>query len=69
MEKIIDGIRSNWEIMFFLRMIPRLMVTAVLCGLIGVEREHVNRPAGLRTHVLVGISAALVMITSEYLFH
>ena len=69
MEEIIDGIRSNWEIMFLLRMIPRLTVTAILCGLIGVEREHVNRPAGLRTHVLVGISAALVMITSEYLFH
>lgn len=68
-KEIIRELGQNWEVMFFLRMIPRLLVTAVLCGLIGVEREHVNRPAGLRTHVLVGISAALVMITSEYLFH
>ena len=69
MAELMDLIRSNWEVLFFFRMIPRLLVTAALCGWIGVEREHVNRPAGLRTHVLVGVSAALVMITSEYLFH
>lgn len=68
MEKLMDLIRNDWELLFFFRMIPRLLVTAILCGWIGGEREHVNRPAGLRTHVLVGISAALVMITSEYLF-
>lgn len=60
-------ILQNQQIHFLLLAIPRFIVTAFLCGIIGMEREHVNRPAGVRTHVLVGVSAALVMLTSEYL--
>lgn len=46
----------------------RLLVAALLSGLIGLEREDKNRPAGFRTHILVCIGAALVMITSEYIY-
>lgn len=46
----------------------RLLITGIVCSFIGMEREHLNRPAGIRTHVLVGIAAALIMCTSEYLF-
>ena len=43
-------------------------VLAVICGgLIGLEREHKHRPAGFRTHILVCIGAASVMMTSQYL--
>lgn len=55
------------QIHFLLVSIPRLLVTTFLCGIIGMEREHVNRPAGVRTHVLVGVSSALIMVTSEYM--
>lgn len=48
--------------------IIRLVLAVVLSGLIGLEREDKNRPAGFRTHVLVCVGAALVMITSEYVF-
>lgn len=41
----------------------RVLVAAVLAGVIGVEREIHGRPAGLRTHLLVGTGAALVMVT------
>ena len=44
----------------------RMCLAAVLGGLIGYERQHSHRPAGLRTHVLVAVGAALVMCTSEY---
>ena len=37
-------------------------------GLIGLEREAAGRAAGLRTHVLVSIGSALIMMTSIYLY-
>jgi putative Mg2+ transporter-C (MgtC) family protein len=40
-------------------MLVRLLVAAALAALLGWEREHAHKSAGLRTHMLVGISAAL----------
>lgn len=42
----------------------RLLMAAGLSGLIGMERESKNQPAGLRTHLLVGTGACLMMILS-----
>lgn len=44
--------------------IIRLALSALIGGLIGVEREVNNRPAGLRTHILVSVSSALMMLVS-----
>ncbi len=46
-------------------LILRVLAAAGLSGVIGLEREMHGRPAGLRTHVLVGIGAALVMASGE----
>lgn len=46
----------------------RLAVAAVLGGAIGFERELRDREAGLRTHMLVCIGAALFTIVSAYGF-
>ncbi|HEX6987848.1 MAG TPA: MgtC/SapB family protein [Bacillota bacterium] len=46
----------------------RLLLAAVLAGLIGWERETLRRPAGLRTHVLVAVGSALVMLVSQGVF-
>lgn len=46
----------------------RLALASVLGGIIGLERESINRPAGFRTHVLVSVGAALVMLVSIYGF-
>lgn len=44
--------------------IIRLVLSAIIGGLIGMEREASNRPAGLRTHVLVTLGSALIMLVS-----
>jgi putative Mg2+ transporter-C (MgtC) family protein len=46
----------------------RLGMTVALCGAIGVERETRGQVAGLRTHVLVGLGAALFTLVSAYAF-
>ncbi len=46
----------------------RLLLAAILGGLIGVERESSSSRAGLRTHALVSVASALIMIVSNYGF-
>ncbi len=42
---------------------------AILCGaVLGLERERLERAAGLRTHALVAVSSSLLMIVSTYGF-
>jgi putative Mg2+ transporter-C (MgtC) family protein len=49
-------------------MFTRIFVATFLCGVIGLEREFKNHPAGFRTHLLVGIGSCLMMILSLYGF-
>src|SRR5690606_40641638 len=42
----------------------RLLLAALLSGMIGVERESKQQAAGLRTHLLVGTGSCLMMILS-----
>jgi len=42
----------------------KLILSFLLGGIVGYEREFKNRPAGLRTHVLVCLGATLVQIIS-----
>ena len=39
--------------------VTRTLATVVFCGLIGLERERSRRPAGLRTHMLIGLAACI----------
>lgn len=43
----------------------RLVVATVIGALVGLERQRRNHPAGLRTHTLVCLGSALVMLMSE----
>jgi putative Mg2+ transporter-C (MgtC) family protein len=43
-------------------------VAFVLGGLIGLEREYCRHEAGLRTHILVCVGSALIMLTSLHVF-
>lgn len=45
-----------------------LVLTVLLCGVIGLEREIRGRSAGLRTHLLVGVGSCVIMIISIYGF-
>ncbi len=48
--------------------IGKLLLAAVLGGIIGWERERRGRPAGLRTHILVCVGVTLMMVVSEHIF-
>ena len=50
-----------------LRLLVRLLVSMVLAGALGWERESTGKAAGLRTHMLVGMSATLFVILGELL--
>lgn len=61
-------ILSSDRVIYMLEILGRLVLALMLGGIIGFEREIENRPAGFRTHILVCMGAALVMITSEYIY-
>lgn len=46
----------------------RLLLAVVLGGIIGMERGMKNRPAGLRTYLLVTLGACVVMVTNQYIY-
>lgn len=48
--------------------IGKLLLAAILGGIIGWERERRGRPAGLRTHILVCVGVTLMMLVSENMF-
>lgn len=50
------------------RQAGELGVALLLSGAIGLEREIRQKDAGLRTHILVGVGAALFMLVSKYGF-
>jgi putative Mg2+ transporter-C (MgtC) family protein len=52
-----------------LEFVPRLVAAFALGALLGVERQRRRKPAGLRTHVLVAVSSAMLMSLSELVQH
>lgn len=50
-----------------LDVIVKILLACLLGGLIGLERESINRPAGLRTHILVCVGSTLVMTINTIL--
>lgn len=52
---------------FYFSSVFKLFLGFVLAGIIGLERKSWNKPAGFRTHSLVGISSVLVVLCGEYM--
>src|SRR5260370_40674543 len=49
-----------------IRAVIRLTVAALLGGILGFERQHEGKSAGMRTHMLVALGAALfALVPSE----
>lgn len=59
---------NGWNIGNLILCIIALLLSVLLCGLVGLERERRGRSAGLRTHLLVGVGSAIIMIISIYGF-
>ena len=51
-----------------MEMILRLLLATALGTIIGYQRERAKKPAGLRTHVLICLGAALFTVVSIYGF-
>ncbi len=68
MNIIINGFEAIMRIQE-IQTLFKLILIVFLSGIVGYERESWNKPAGFRTHVLVGISAVLVMICGDYLYN
>lgn len=45
----------------------RLLLSVLLSGLVGLEREAKGRAAGFRTHILVCLGSTLIMLTGVYM--
>ncbi len=48
--------------------VVRLLAAVLLCGAVGLQRAITGKSAGMRTHILVGIGAALFTLVSGYAF-
>jgi len=48
--------------------IIRVLVSVLLGGMIGLERELKSRAAGFRTYMLVCMGACIVMVTNQYIY-
>ena len=46
----------------------RILTAIILGGAIGMERGMKNRPAGLRTYMLVCVGSCLIMLTNQYIY-
>jgi putative Mg2+ transporter-C (MgtC) family protein len=60
--QILESTEITWQ-----SALTRILISFVIGTLIGIERETHNRPAGLRTHILISIGATIVMLISIYI--
>ncbi len=52
----------------YLAIALRILAAVVFDGLLGLERGMKNRPAGLRTYMLVCVGSCVIMLTNQYIF-
>lgn len=48
--------------------IVRILLAALIGSILGFERGLKNRPAGLRTYILVCVGSTIVMLTNQYIY-
>ncbi|HXT35852.1 MAG TPA: MgtC/SapB family protein [Chloroflexota bacterium] len=63
-ERGVEAVSFN----LYVELTGRLVITLILCGAIGVQREVSGKAAGVRTHILVGVGSALLTVVSAYAF-
>lgn len=52
----------------YVSVLLRLLAAVAIGGALGIERGRKNRPAGLRTYMLVCVGACLIMLTNQYVY-
>ena len=66
MRSLLDALRGH--LLGDLELIGRIFVAMILGMLIGNERKNRMKSAGMRTHALVALGSALIMVVSKYGF-
>jgi putative Mg2+ transporter-C (MgtC) family protein len=65
-----DGIRGAFadpaDVSGVARAVTRPVIAAVLGGAVGWQRQRIGKPAGLRTHMLVSLGAALFIVEARH---
>lgn len=61
-----ETLQAIWS-NFNFQCVFKIILIIILSGIIGLERSTWNKPAGFRTHALLGISAVLVVLCGESL--
>jgi putative Mg2+ transporter-C (MgtC) family protein len=59
LEEITGGLTDARQLT---RIVVRLLVAMLLGAIVGIQREQTGKPAGLRTHMLVSLGAALFVL-------
>ena len=71
-QKLVDLLNSwtvnGWPVGNLILVAIAILLSVILCGAVGIEREWKGRSAGLRTHLLVGVGSCIIMIISIYGF-
>lgn len=62
----LSAVFKEWSI---LSIFLRLFLATCAGIIVGMDREYKNKGAGIKTHALVCLGAALAMIVNEYVFH
>ena len=68
-DQILETLRAEFsdvpDVAQLTRLVVRLLLAALLGGILGYEREHHGKAAGIRTHMLVAIGAALFVLVPQ----
>ena len=57
--EFLRSVFANTDFQIFLK----LLLGALLTGVIGLERSSLNKPAGFGTHALLGVSSVLIVLS------
>src|SRR5690606_36415700 len=62
---MLDFIDLNWQVQ--VQSVIAVLIAALLGGIVGMERELADRPAGLRTHAILAAAACLLVTLPDVL--
>lgn len=52
---------------YWFSVVFKIFLGVILCGAIGLERQSWNKPAGFKTHIMLGLCGVFVMLISEHI--
>jgi putative Mg2+ transporter-C (MgtC) family protein len=63
-QTVVDEFSDLGDVGQVTQLVVRLLLASLLGGLLGLQRERQGKPAGIRTHMLVAASSALIVVVT-----